>query len=501
MSLLLTGKAKVSGDLQQLKEISGEMIFSKVAAGYADYKLENKDLLIIQLNKGMARVVQFNMIGSETDLSIAGEADFAGNVHLSLLGAANLSFLGNRIAALRVHKGKVEANLTLDGSVSDPHLNGTLLLREGLMTLTAVNQSISQIEAEIFFENDQISVKQVRGRSGGGGVEAFGAIDLGNFKVKGLNIFLTLDGVRVNHPKEFTTLVNGDLRFSGDLQSQLLSGQVRLIRPRYKEKIDLKSLLLSLRRREARPPVSENQTLQFDINIVTADPLKIETDLAKIDLKADLVVQGAPAKPLLLGRAEVEKGEVEVNGKTFRVLSGTVDFLNPRKIEPYLDVSAETETRGYKINVDLAGVPNHLNLHLASNPPLSEVDILALLTVGRIQQDLKGGSSLFVTGEVSSFLLGQVGLEAERGIQKLVGLDVFRVDPFAVGPRKGIGTKVTVGKDFSKNLTVTYSTIVGSSEQDIINVEYRLTENISLLGVRDERGELGLDLKFSFRFK
>jgi hypothetical protein len=42
---------------------------------------------------------------------------------------------------------------------------------------------------------------------------------------------------------------------------------------------------------------------------------------------------------------------------------------------------------------------------------------------------------------------------------------------------------------------------VGSSEEQIIKLEYFLGKNISLIGVRDERGILGGDVRFRFEFK
>jgi hypothetical protein len=41
---------------------------------------------------------------------------------------------------------------------------------------------------------------------------------------------------------------------------------------------------------------------------------------------------------------------------------------------------------------------------------------------------------------------------------------------------------------------------VGSTLEDLVTIEYRITANISVLGGRDERGDVGVDVKFSLRF-
>jgi hypothetical protein len=50
-------------------------------------------------------------------------------------------------------------------------------------------------------------------------------------------------------------------------------------------------------------------------------------------------------------------------------------------------------------------------------------------------------------------------------------------------------------------LFVTYTTLLGSTEEQIINLEYLLSKNVSLIGMRDERGSMGGDVKFRFEFK
>jgi autotransporter translocation and assembly factor TamB len=47
----------------------------------------------------------------------------------------------------------------------------------------------------------------------------------------------------------------------------------------------------------------------------------------------------------------------------------------------------------------------------------------------------------------------------------------------------------------------TYTSSVGSAQDQIVKVEYFLSKKISLVGLRDERGILGGDIRFRFEFK
>jgi hypothetical protein len=67
---------------------------------------------------------------------------------------------------------------------------------------------------------------------------------------------------------------------------------------------------------------------------------------ARLVSSADLPCAARYDRPLLFGRAEVERGEVLFEGQPLRGHPyGTVDFSNPTRIEPFFDVEAETRVR------------------------------------------------------------------------------------------------------------------------------------------------------------
>jgi len=51
------------------------------------------------------------------------------------------------------------------------------------------------------------------------------------------------------------------------------------------------------------------------------------------------------------------------------------------------------------------------------------------------------------------------------------------------------------------NLTITYVSNVSSTQEQVIQVEYVVTRNISVVALRDYNGTFGIDLIFKKRFK
>ena len=111
--------------------------------------------------------------------------------------------------------------------------------------------------------------------------------------------------------------------------------------------------------------------------------LRIENNLARLVASADLQLRGTYDRPLLFGRAEVDRGEVMFEGRRYLVTRGAIDFTNPTRIEPFFDVEAESRVRvpgqTYRVIVSAAGTTDRLQPQLSSDPPLPAADVLALL--------------------------------------------------------------------------------------------------------------------------
>ena len=49
-------------------------------------------------------------------------------------------------------------------------------------------------------------------------------------------------------------------------------------------------------------------------------------------------------------------------------------------------------------------------------------------------------------------------------------------------------------------MTVTYVSNVGSTQQQVIQVEYNVNRNVSIVALRDYNGTFGIDVKIKKRF-
>ena len=71
-------------------------------------------------------------------------------------------------------------------------------------------------------------------------------------------------------------------------------------------------------------------------------------------------------------------------------MNASADFTDQNRINPVMEIVAQTIVKGYNIRLSLEGQMERFNLSLVSDPPLEETDILSLLTIGQIGKQLKG---------------------------------------------------------------------------------------------------------------
>jgi translocation and assembly module TamB len=124
------------------------------------------------------------------------------------------------------------------------------------------------------------------------------------------------------------------------------------------------------------------------------------------------------------------------------------------------------------------------------------------LAFGRTRQDelYTSQSNQGLSTAVNSFLGQAVNSASNSRVQKLFGVSRVKIDPQVGGPENNPNPRVTIEQQLNNNITVTYVTNISqSSSQQLIQVEYNVTRNISIVAVRDQNGILSFDVHYRQR--
>jgi len=185
---------------------------------------------------------------------------------------------------------------------------------------------------------------------------------------------------------------------------------------------------------------------------------------------------------------------------------GDISFIDPVSTKPVLDLQASTHIRDYDITMTLNGPVERPSVTYRSEPPLPTSDIIALLAFGQTSEESariqQSSSSTFSPETSTAILTAALNATLSNRAQRLFGVSRIKIDPQGLATETSptqTGPAVTIEQQVKNNLTLTYTTNVSQASQQIIQIEYNVTRNVSIVGVRDQNGVVSFDVRIRRR--
>jgi translocation and assembly module TamB len=140
---------------------------------------------------------------------------------------------------------------------------------------------------------------------------------------------------------------------------------------------------------------------------------------------------------------------------------------------------------------------------------LPKSDIIALLALGRTNEESaqlqeQSGQSAFSDQATALILSQALNATVSSRLQRLFGASNIKIDPQGLSTETNPtarGPQVTIEQEFANNISLTYSTNVSQSSQQIIQGEYYFNRNLSVVGTRDQNGVVSFDVRIRRRRK
>jgi len=432
--------------------------------------------------------------------AFGGSVELGKSYDMSADGRASLGPLKALIGRIESIKGEADFLISVRGQWQRPLINGSFGITGGALALKGFPQHLTAVNGYFYAEGDKVVIQRLGAKLGGGDIVMAGAVYMEGWHPGRVYLDAALENLTVSPAKDFTANIGGNLLIKGTPESYGIAGELSVNRARYRKRLEWKSWLMTARKKELPKTATWVDRINLNVKVYGDENITIDNNIARAALKTDMGIRGTVGNPLFFGRVEAKEGKVFFRNNEFRIVSATADYADPRS--PYFVITAETFVKGYHLWLSLDGHTDRFNLTLRSDPPLAEVEILGLLTVGDFGEDLHGLEGSITAAEAASFLTGKYQDVIEERLKDITGLDRVQIDPYVSKSTGAVVPRVTVAKKLlGEKLFVTYSSTVGTSEEQVLNLEYILSGNVSLVGVRDERGSLGGDIKFRFRFQ
>jgi len=513
----VTGPSAAAGDLQligPLKDPAQLQIVGNVSELFADLahiQVRNNGPIRFSVLKQILDIQQLRLIGPGTDLTVGGKARLAGDFQLDLRadGHADLTLLQSFDSDFTA-SGLVSVHLTATGPVRRPAILGQLQISEGSIQYSDLPSALSGINGSLAFNQDRLQIETLTAHVGGGLVNFGGYASVFNRQLN-FDLNMKAQDVRLRYPPGVSSMTDAEVRWAGSSAESVLSGNATITKLAVTPGFDFGSYLARSAQAAALPQTNPLlNRIRIDVHIQTTPELQMQTASVRLTGDADFRLRGTAAKSVLLGRADVIEGDVYFNGTKYRLERGDVSFSNPVTTTPVLDLQASTKVREYEITLNLNGEVDKLNLSYHSEPPLPTADIISLLALGQTQEQSaqlqQAGGSPIAQQATSAVLNEAINSALSNRSQRLFGISHIKIDPQGLNAET-IPTQntplpaVTIEQQVRDNITLTYTTNVAQTSQQIIQGEYNITRDVSIVAIRDYNGVVSFEIRLRQRKK
>ncbi|MDW7679268.1 MAG: translocation/assembly module TamB domain-containing protein, partial [bacterium] len=446
---------------------------------------------------------------------------FSDSLHIeSQIRGVELPLFQSALPDLEKLQGSLNAEIIMQGNPKAPDLNGHLDVHRLSFQLPAFNSQLTEGRVKILFDHGGVKFDSVYSKMNEGSIFLTGKLDYNTAGIQHIDLAGKLENIKINRPNEFSLNVKtANINYRTQENHFLLTGEVILGETRVVYNFR-PQMLLNLARSTERPAAELPLLLKntrLNIQLRESENIWLDNNLARLRLHSELNVIGSFETLNLGGRLSVAEGYVLYLDRKFNITRGIIDFVDPNRINPIIDLEAKVQLKGYQtlagqayeITLAITGKLDQSVVTLTSVPELEKADIISLLTLGATRQQLTstgfGGEEYSTTDilleRAKAFSSQRISSYAEKQLGNIFGLEQLSIEGNLFKFDKSWGPQLLASKKLSDRMEVYYTTTVGHMNEHNVRLEYSLTKKFSLEGQTDQQGRSGIGLKYKLKFK
>ena len=381
-------------------------------------------------------------------------------------------------------KGTVKGTGDFSGTLTNPEIKGDLRIIKGMVKFAPVIPAVSSIDGSITIDKEGINNINVQGEMGHAPISITGKAlfplnplpETLDIRIQGENTLLVRNpDLRVRADVDIGIAdTNGDylIQGTGVITDTLFTQNLELLSfssPGKSPDPDLQ--LFSL-----RTPWADS--VNFDVQITADNTIRVENNLARGDISADIHLGGTALVPRPRGKLITSSTKALLPLTTIQVETASLEFPAANPFTPKIRGRANARVRGYELTALVNGTLNDLDITVSSTPPLPPDEALLLILTG-----LQPGELTFTEDYRQAVItigaaIGKEALEGAAG---------------AISPE---------AQQFLERVTVQVGSDDPDAGLDTIDVEYRFSnsDNWFLRFQRDEKASYNIGLAWRFWF-
>ncbi len=291
--------------------------------------------------------------------------------------------------------GHYHLDLVVAGTAATPAASGHVTLDHGRYENLTYGTVLDAITVDLQGNRDRITLSRFTADDGHGGKLGIeGAFLAAAPAGPALDATLTLNRFRFVHTDDAVAHGSGQIRVTGavfqpdvvarlnldDAQLYLAERLPPSVRTLAVTVIDSKTgEVLS-----KPPPPSQQPALvaALDVQVNIPGPFFVRGRGLDSQWQGRITVAGTSKSPDIRGSLQLVTGTMNFLGKTLELTRGTITLVGGSKIEPLVDILAQSSSAQISAQVEVTGPAEHPKIKLTSQPPMPQDQILSQLLFG-----------------------------------------------------------------------------------------------------------------------
>lgn len=495
LSGTVTGKLSIAGpsaDAQgntTTELLRGGLTLTDATLNVAGTPIKVETPLTVAYEGTQVKVQDTRLTGAGIDLKLGGTIGLTNEagMNFALNGTVNLDKLP-AIADV-VLSGVATVDVRVTGNTAEPRLAGQVAVTDFGLSSGQLPIYVSNGAGRLVLAGDQLTLERFTANANDGSVELSGATKLTGLRPSEWRYEIALNDVNLIY-QELSATLDGTLNLNGTPQEQTLAGSINIPQAEYATAIDLDNLLAGgtgaafggfgdFGGGGGGPALTGIPPVNLNIRVEARETLIIRSKQINAVGSALLTVAGRLDDPAVIGRIESEGGLVRFRDQRYEITTATLDLPSIGNDVPVLNLQAEGDVSGYRVNLGLTGPIDELDINLRSDPGLARDEILTLITTGRTEAGTIAGQDPLRSGFSTAASFLAQGL-ISRPTEQLLGLSRFQIDP-VLGPNNNPAARLTIAQQLSRDFYLRYSTNLGEDQQQTALAEYTFSNRFSAL--------------------
>jgi len=299
-------------------------------------------------------------------------------------------------------EGTGTIDVKFSGTPLDPHFEGTASIKSPRVRLQGDIPALQDVVAKLRVTEAGLTVEQFTAQLGYEPLTMTGGVTFPSAEQASVVFDIHLSGKNVLLSRTPYLRLRSDLDIfvKGPIEKIAASGEVVITNMLWSEPLkllsnggataaDSKLHLFSIR----EEPLKH---MTFDVAVKADDTIRLDNNVLRGLISANLRLRGTGAVPRMEGRADFRDLSLTfpITRERLKVTRGSLVFPHDDPFRPSVNASCEARKLGYEMTVEVTGKIPDIEVHITSIPALPRDEAILLLTTGTTRERLAASGQM-----------------------------------------------------------------------------------------------------------